>query len=134
MIKTIQQTYLISPLLSAWIWSCRPSISSFSRSFNLNSDFCFPPTPSLPIPWECDKIIATDKIYGWTSMLFCYQNCSDLLWEKIVLVIQKNFWNSRLKAKNLQKFWDHLNNLFKQWIFLYVTECFIKLFLEVSHI
>ena len=26
---------------------------------------------------------------------------------KIVLVIEKNFWNSRLKAKNLQNFWDH---------------------------
>ena len=49
------------------------------------------------------------------KMLFCYQNCSDLLWEKIVLVIEKNFWNSRLKAENFQKFWDHLNNLFKQW-------------------
>ena len=40
-------------------------------------------------------------------MVFCYQNCSDLLWEKIVLVIEKNFWNSWLKAENLQKFWDH---------------------------
>ena len=42
-----------------------------------------------------------------TRLVFCYQNCSDLLWEKTVLVIEKNFWNSRLKAKNLQKFWDH---------------------------
>ena len=49
------------------------------------------------------------------EMVFCYQNCCDLLWEKIVLVIEKNFWNSRLKAENLQNFWDHLNNLFKQW-------------------
>ena len=40
-------------------------------------------------------------------MVFCYQNCSDLLWEIIVLVIEKNFWNSRLKAKDLQIFWDH---------------------------
>ena len=48
-----------------------------------------------------------------TDMVFCYQNCLDQLWEKIVLVI--DFWNSRLKAENLQKFWDHLNNLFKQW-------------------
>ena len=48
-------------------------------------------------------------------MVFCYQNCSDLLWEKIVLVIEKNFWNSRLNAKNLQKIWNHWNNLFKQW-------------------
>ena len=44
-----------------------------------------------------------------------YQNCSDLLWVKIVPVIKKNFWNSRLKAKNLKSFWDHKNNLFKQW-------------------
>ena len=37
------------------------------------------------------------------------------LWEKNVLVIEKIFWNSRLKAENLQKLWYHLNNLFKQW-------------------
>ena len=48
-------------------------------------------------------------------MVFGYQNCSDLLWEKIVLVIKKNFWNSRLQTENLQNFWDHKNNLFKQW-------------------
>ena len=42
-----------------------------------------------------------------TTMVFCYQNCSDLLWEKIVVVIEKIFWNSRLKAENLQNFWDH---------------------------
>ena len=41
------------------------------------------------------------------SMVFCYQNCSDLQWEKIILVIEKKFWNSRLKAENLQNFWDH---------------------------
>ena len=26
-------------------------------------------------------------------MVFCYDNCSNVLWEKIVLVIEKNFWN-----------------------------------------
>ena len=41
------------------------------------------------------------------EMVFCYQNCTDLLWERIVLVIEKNFWNSRLKAENLQNFWGH---------------------------
>ena len=25
------------------------------------------------------------------GLVFCYQNCSDLLWEKIVLVIEKTF-------------------------------------------
>ena len=49
-----------------------------------------------------------------SKMVFCYQNCSDLLWEIIVLRIEKNVWNSRLKAEDFQKFWDPLNNLFKQ--------------------
>ena len=40
-------------------------------------------------------------------LVLCYKNCSDILWEKIVLVIEKNFWSLRLKAKNLQTFWDH---------------------------
>ena len=48
-------------------------------------------------------------------LVFCYQNCSDLLGEKIVLLIEKKFWNLRLKAENFQHFWDQLNNLFKQW-------------------
>ena len=34
------------------------------------------------------------------TMVFCYQNCSDLLWEKIVLVIEKTFeirgWRPRI--------------------------------------
>ena len=51
----------------------------------------------------------------WTfiqvSMVFCYQNCSDLLWEKIVLVIEKNFWNSRLMAENLFDIAVYVENL-----------------------
>ena len=37
---------------------------------------------------------------GWLDLVFCYQQCSDLLWEEIVQVIEK-------KAKNLQKIWIH---------------------------
>ena len=40
------------------------------------------------------------------EMVFCYQNCSDLLWEKNVLLIEIFFWNSRLKAENSQTFCD----------------------------
>ena len=57
--------------------------------------------------------------FSWSAteeMAFCYKNCSDLLWEKIILVIEKISWNSRLKAENLQNCWDHWNNSFKQWI------------------
>jgi hypothetical protein len=60
----------------------------------------------------------------------CYQNCSDLLWEKNVLMIKKNFWSSKLKAENLQNVWDHSNTLFKQGKF----RNFLNLFLEVSNI
>ena len=41
------------------------------------------------------------KWYFVTKILLTY--CK----KKLVLVIEKNFWNSRLKAENLQNFWDH---------------------------
>ena len=47
--------------------------------------------------WKCSNLVQEKKV----EMVFCYQNCSDLLWEKIVLVTEKDFWNSRLKAENL---------------------------------
>ena len=51
------------------------------------------------------------------EIIFCFQNCSDLLGEKIVLM---NLWN-------LQIFWDHWDNLFEQWMLrtIFVTECFL---------
>ena len=70
------------------------------------------------------------------EMVFCYQNCSDLLLEKIVLVIEKNFFNSRLKAENLQNFEITriiYSNSERSGQFL-VTGCFFNLFLKVSHI
>ena len=51
------------------------------------------------------------------------------LWAKI----EKNVWNSRLKAENLQNFWDHMNNIIKQWKARTIfgeTICFFNLFLE----
>ena len=63
-------------------------------------------------------------------MLLCFQNCSDPLWEKIVVVIEKNFWSLRLNAENLQIFRDHYNNLLKQWKVntIFETWYFFKLF------
>ena len=45
-------------------------------------------------------------LWGAVIMVFCFQNCSELLWEKIVLMIEKIFWNSRLKPNNLQKIYS----------------------------
>ena len=56
--------------------------------------------------------------------------------EKKNLVIEKNFWNSRLKTENLQKFFEIIrtySNSERSEQFL-VTACFFNLFLEVSHI
>ena len=51
--------------------------------------------------------------------------------EKNVLLINKNFWNSRLKAENLQNTIYSNSERSEQFL---VTECFFNLFLEVSHI
>ena len=70
------------------------------------------------------------QIFGHAVMVFCYQNCSDLLWEKIVLVIEKNFRSSRLKAENkiFEITWTIYSNSERSEQFL-VTECFFNLFL-----
>ena len=69
-------------------------------------------------------------------MVFCYQNCSDLLWEKIVLVIEKNFeirgWRPRI-CKICEITWTIYSNSERSEQFL-VQECFFNLCLEVSHI
>ena len=45
-------------------------------------------------------VISASRFLKRSLMNGIYQNCSDVLWEKIVLVIEKTFWNSRLKADN----------------------------------
>ena len=40
-------------------------------------------------------------VFFFQKWYFVFQNFSDLLWEKIVLLIEKNFRNSKLKAENL---------------------------------
>ena len=75
------------------------------------------------------------KLHFYVSMAFCYQNCSDLLWEKIDLVIEKKFANLRLKARICKLFeitWTIYSNSERSEQFL-VTICFFKLFLDVSH-
>ena len=57
--------------------------------------------------------VVQGTIFIEQNWYFVTKICSDLLWEKIVLVIKKKFSNTRLKAENLQNFWGHLNNLFK---------------------
>ena len=71
------------------------------------------------------------KPWRHPTMVFCYQNCTDLLWEKIVLVIEKN-WRPRIC-----KFFEIIRTIYssseRSEEFL-VTECFFNLFLKVSQI
>ena len=104
-------------------WAANLIKKSEPLNFKNNSSLKISKRDLLPVSgryfFPCRLINFTVAQPLWSlvcgGMVYCYQNCSDLLWEKIVLVIEKNFRNSRLKAKNLQKLWDHLNNLFKQW-------------------
>ena len=63
----------------------------------------------------------------FVEWVFCYQN---------FLVIEKNIWNSRLKAENLQNF-EITRTIYsnsersEQFV---VTECFLNVFLEVFQI
>ena len=77
--------------------------------------------------WWChDSRMSSDDVHKWFFLKT--ESSFSILWNfdfqlvtKIVLtycekkLIEKNFWNWRLKAENLQNFWDHQNNLFKQW-------------------
>ena len=79
---------------------CRTKDYSFSLLFHQRAIFF--------ITWT--KIWNTKKTntYYWPAhhiysrtLVFCYQNCSELLWEKIVLIIEKNFWSSRSSTSSL---------------------------------
>ena len=61
----------------------------FTSKTSLNSGYSLYHNPSLP---SCCKSFET-SLEIWWNLVFCYQNCSDPLWEKIALVIEKNVWN-----------------------------------------
>ena len=71
------------------------------------------------------------------EMVFCYQNCSNLLWERIVLVIEKKIeiwgWMPLWIFKIFGITRTICLNSERSEQFL-VTECFFILFLEVSQI
>ena len=85
---------------------------------------------------SCIKAIIFLRLWKWyfvTKIILTV-----LLWEKIVIVIEINFWNSRLKTVNLQNF-EITRTIYSNSAvrgpnnFWYFTECIFNLFLEVSH-
>ena len=53
----------------------------------------------------CDKSYF-NKTLHFETMVFCYQNCSDILWEKFVLVIEKTFSNFSCMFLNPNNFFQ----------------------------
>ena len=73
------------------------------------------------------RFVISRSAFGNENLFLFLQSCQEYCYfvTKIVLTYsekknilfrdgEKNLYSS-LKAKNLQNFWDHLNNLFKQW-------------------
>ena len=89
--------------------------------------------PGLDLKYLKKYIFKNKKISSKIKILLYFTSTIVLtrLKKDIVLVKEKNFWNSRLKANNLQNVWDHYNNLFKQWKVstIFETECFFNLLL-----
>ena len=44
---------------------------------------------------------------GSQEIVFCYQNCSDLLWEKNDMVIKKKLLKFEAEGREFAKFLDH---------------------------
>ena len=68
--------------------------------------------------------------YSNEEMLLCYQNCSDLPWEKIVLVIEIFFfeiYEGQEFAKCLRSLEQFIQTIFE-------TKYFFNLFMEFSQI
>ena len=84
----------------------------------------------------CHFIFLKTNLACIQEMVFCYQNCFYLLWEKIVLVMEKTFesrgWKPRI-LKNFEIPRTIYSNSGRSEQLL-VTECFFNLFLEVAHI
>ena len=62
-------------------------------SKNMLTSFLHWRVPTLTIQSKAETEVGTKSFFSFTNiMVFCYQNCSDLLWEKIVLLIEKKLW------------------------------------------
>ena len=103
---------------------------------NNQREIPIPPAPEEPkeVSFLCLFFLKLFLLF-WEIVLlvFCYQNCSHLLGEKIVLVIEKTFeirgWRQRI-CKNFEITRTIYSNSETSEQFL-VTECVFNLFLEV---
>ena len=60
------------------------------------------------VNWKIEFQALGKRIQCLVKLVFCYQNCSDLLWEKNILVIEKTFeirgWKFAKILRSLEQF------------------------------
>ena len=113
------------------VWSYKKRLFYDKKRFFYYKKRLFYVLHSMSNNWRKPKKCA------WVRMVFCYQNCSDLLWEKNcssdrekLLKFEAEGREFAKKLRSLEQFIQTVkgqNNYF-------VTEYFFNLFLEVSHI
>ena len=119
--------------MNDWI-KCAFNVKNSCSLYEMHSSI----TQNLMVTDDCFFLFLV-----FQEMVFCYQNCSDLLWEKNILVIEINFWYSKLK--NTRAIWSHsekskqsLDNrmLFKlvPWDFSYLSNKLEQLELKLENI
>ena len=74
--------------------------------------------------WLDSELTNLNQRKNFQEWVFCYHNCSDILWEKFVLVIKKNFWNSRPR---ICKFLISLERFIQTVRTIFCKVCIIRL-------
>ena len=88
-------------------FSSSPSSAVFSSVHALKSNKYKVCIPNSSYFLTSNQQILLEKMINFKKRKFNSMFFSDLLCDKIVVLIEKHFWNLRLKAKNLQNFCDH---------------------------
>ena len=113
-------------------WDCQMIDNSIKSKFSC---------PALAIRTPHSNLLSLVQTYFhkglfpyYREMVFCYQNCFDLLWEKNVLVIEKNFeaegWEFAKSLRSQEQFIRTSkgnNNFLNRILFKLVPGCFSDL-------
>ena len=96
-----------SSSLTYFLWPSFSNKAMYQNLFNLKFDFFY----IYFFIWVLKSVLeiihlSFEKV--WLKMVFCYHNCSNLLWERIVLVIKRK--PLKVEAEG-QEFAKHLRSL-----------------------
>ena len=96
----IIELYGFNKLYRLWLYqNCIEHSTWKSIVLLIYIDFCHAKSFAWFVMRKMNK-----KCFLLEGMVFCYQNCSDLLWEKIVLVIRKKLLKFEAEGTLFSKF------------------------------